>query len=77
MSVNRRVFVKNAAMAAAASWVLPAFAGSSRPAAQTATAGSMPFGIQLWTVKEDMTANAKETLAKLAGYGYQQIESFE
>ncbi|HEX3023777.1 MAG TPA: sugar phosphate isomerase/epimerase [Chitinophagaceae bacterium] len=35
------------------------------------------FGIQLWTVKEDMAANAKDTLKKIAGDGYKQIESFE
>ncbi|MBS1626587.1 MAG: sugar phosphate isomerase/epimerase [Bacteroidetes bacterium] len=35
------------------------------------------FGIQLWTVKEDMATNAKDTLKQLANYGYKQIESFE
>lgn len=35
------------------------------------------FGIQLWTVKEDMAANAKDTLKQLASFGYKQIESFE
>ncbi|OIR05043.1 inosose dehydratase [mine drainage metagenome] len=35
------------------------------------------FGIQLWTVKEDMAINAKDTLKKIAGDGYKQIESFE
>jgi sugar phosphate isomerase/epimerase len=36
-----------------------------------------PFGIQLWTVKEDMAINAKETLQKIASYGYGFIENFE
>lgn len=35
------------------------------------------FGIQLWTVKEDMAKDAKDTLKKIAGDGYKQIESFE
>jgi len=35
------------------------------------------FGLQLWTVKEDMAADAKGTLKQLANFGYQQIESFE
>ncbi|MDE3236471.1 MAG: sugar phosphate isomerase/epimerase [Bacteroidota bacterium] len=35
------------------------------------------FGIQLWTVKEDMAANAKDTLKQLASFGYKQVESFE
>jgi len=35
------------------------------------------FGLQLWTVKEDMAKDAKGTLKKIASYGYKQIESFE
>lgn len=35
------------------------------------------FGIQLWTVKEDLYANAKDTLKQIASFGYKQIESFE
>jgi sugar phosphate isomerase/epimerase len=35
------------------------------------------FGIQLWTVKENMMEDAKGTLAKLASFGYKQIESYE
>ena len=35
------------------------------------------FGIQLWTVKEDMAINAKDTLKQIASFGYKQIESFE
>ena len=35
------------------------------------------FGLQLWTVKEDMALNAKETLQKVAADGYHFVESFE
>ena len=35
------------------------------------------FGIQLWSVRDDMGKDAKETLKQLASYGYKQIESFE
>jgi sugar phosphate isomerase/epimerase len=35
------------------------------------------FGIQLWTVREDMGKDAKGTLSQLASYGYKQIESCE
>jgi sugar phosphate isomerase/epimerase len=35
------------------------------------------FGIQLWTVQQDMTKDAKGTLKALASYGYKQIEGFE
>jgi hypothetical protein len=35
------------------------------------------FWFQLWTVKEDMASNAKDTLKMVSSYGYKQIESFE
>jgi sugar phosphate isomerase/epimerase len=35
------------------------------------------FGIQLWSVRDDMGKDAKGTLKQLASYGYKQIESFE
>ncbi len=34
------------------------------------------FGIQIYSVRDAMAANAKETLKQLASYGYKQIESF-
>ena len=35
------------------------------------------FGIQLWSVREDLAKDPKEVLKQLASYGYKQIESFE
>ena len=35
------------------------------------------FGLQLWTVKEDMGKDAKDTLKQVSSFGYTQIESFE
>lgn len=73
---NRRDFLKTASLAAAG-LSLP-FTGKSRlldSYAEFKKAGA--FGIQLWTVKEDLSADAKGTLKKLADYGYNQIESFE
>ena len=35
------------------------------------------FGIQLWSVREDMGKDPKGVLKQLASYGYKQIESFE
>ncbi|MCH7399690.1 sugar phosphate isomerase/epimerase [Belliella sp. DSM 107340] len=35
------------------------------------------FGIQLYSVKENMAENASETIKSLAGYGYNQIEGFD
>jgi sugar phosphate isomerase/epimerase len=41
------------------------------------TAKIKNFGIQLWSVRDDMGKDAKGTLRQLASYGYKQIESFE
>ena len=35
------------------------------------------FGLQLWTVKEDMAKDPKGTLKEIAKYGYTEIEGFE
>ena len=75
MSINRRDFLRNGSMAALGLSVpfltkanfLDAAAGFKIP----------NFGIQLWTVKEDMMADAKGTLAKMASFGFKEIESYE
>ena len=71
MQNNRRDFLKMSAFAAAG-MSLP-FAGNSLFAANKLPA----FGLQLWTVKEDMLADPKGTLKKIASFGYKQIESFD
>jgi sugar phosphate isomerase/epimerase len=35
------------------------------------------FGIQLWSVRDDLAKDPKAVLKQLASYGYKQIESFE
>jgi len=35
------------------------------------------FGIQLWSVRDDLAKDPKEVLKQLSSYGYKQIESFE
>jgi sugar phosphate isomerase/epimerase len=35
------------------------------------------FGIQLYSVKEDMAIDAQSTMRSLAGYGYKQFEGFD
>jgi sugar phosphate isomerase/epimerase len=71
---NRRIFLRNSAFAAMALSV--PFKG--RSSSLFAPYKSLPaYGLQLWTVKEDMMANAKDTLKKVAADGYKQIESFE
>ena len=77
MSTNRRDFLRYSAFAALGLSV--PFKGKSSFLEDFAQGGKKvkPFGLQLWTVKEDMAANAKDTLKKVASYGYKQIESFE
>ena len=75
MSINRRDFLRNSSFAA----VGLSIPFLSKANFLDATAGfKIPnFGIQLWTVKENMMEDAKGTLAKLASFGYKQIESYE
>lgn len=35
------------------------------------------FGLQLWSVRDDMSKDPKGTLKQVASFGYKQIESFE
>ena len=39
--------------------------------------GHYPFGIQLFTVRQDMQRDVDDVLTQLAGFGYHQIQSFE
>jgi sugar phosphate isomerase/epimerase len=75
MSNNRRDFLRMSAFAAAG-MSLP-FSGKSAMLDLFAPKKLPAFGLQLWTVKEDMAKDAKGTLKKIASYGYKQIESFE
>jgi len=72
---NRRDFLRNGGFAALGLGL--AMKNTSLFAADNAYKGIGNYGIQLWTVKEDMAKDAKGTLQKIASYGYKQIESFE
>lgn len=76
MSTNRRNFLRNSAFAALG-LSLPFRGKSSMIEEFTRFKGISTFGIQLWTVKEDMAKDAKDTLAKISADGYRIIESFE
>jgi len=68
MSFNRRQFMK----------LSTALAGSSLLGHRLhADSSHYPFGIQLFTVRRDMQRDADDVLTQLAGFGYQQIQSFE
>lgn len=70
MYLSRRKFLKASGVSALAA---PALFANLTSCKQP---GPKPFGIQLWTVKEDMANDPIATLNALSGYGYRQIESF-
>ncbi len=90
MKLNRRNFLRQTGLIAATPLIVselwsctPSSKTEEKTSDSTATSSiiSEPsvkdFGIQLWTVKEDMLKDPKGTLKALASYGYKQIESFQ
>lgn len=70
--MKRNEFLKLSGLAFAGLATKPGFASFSEEAGKLKN-----FGIQLWSVRDDMGKDAKGTLKQLASYGYKQIESFE
>jgi sugar phosphate isomerase/epimerase len=68
---NRRIFLQQAGLAAAAAFLSPL---TSALAAEKAF--SLPVGIQLYTLREQLSKDVKETIAKVAKIGYNQVETF-
>lgn len=57
---------------------LAGIASKSGFASLTGEAGKLKsFGIQLWSVRDDLAKDPKGVLKQLSSYGYKQIESFE
>ncbi len=89
MNHSRRKFFQYAGAAAAGALILPNWscksetpdaAATTEPATTpppAATGSIAQYGIQLWSVRDDMAKDAKGTLKALANAGYKQIESFE
>ena len=89
---DRRKFLRQSAKLGAATLLLPTLgcAGGSTgsntaersgtaeaPTPTDGGAGIGPFGIQLYTLRDVLPQDPKGTLAKLADYGYTQIEGYE
>ena len=84
MEKTRREFLRDAAALGAGALVLGACgrsAGAGAGAVASAAAGMAPVrpsidnaGIQLFTVRDQMTADFEGTLAKIAGIGYREVE---
>lgn len=89
MNKDRRKFLKLSTVAAAG-FMLPLYScgpGSGNEAANNQQKGAKvaganntlvdQFGIQLYTLKEEMAKDPKGVLKHLASVGYKQVESFE
>ena len=80
MKLSRRIFLKKSGLISLSSPLilngLVSCNSKSETQNEVVTNGIEQFGIQLWTIKEDMAADPKGTLKALADYGYKQIESF-
>ncbi|WP_194777930.1 sugar phosphate isomerase/epimerase family protein [Pararhodonellum marinum] len=82
---NRRKFIKLGAFVAAGAFVPLQFCTSPRresedleeSVAESVKGTLSDFGIQLYSVKEDMAVDARSTIEKIASYGYTQIEGFD
>ncbi|GJM35269.1 MAG: sugar phosphate isomerase [Saprospiraceae bacterium] len=85
---ERRTFLQTAGVLTAGSIMLPQWActdASSNASKESVAEEPAPiiqpsldkFGIQLYTLREDMPKDPKGVLKQLASFGYQQIEGFE
>ena len=77
MSNSRRDFIRLSGLSALA-FTSPVKKLSSIIADDFFAEKKLPaFGLQLYTIKEDMKSDAKESIKKVASFGYNYIESFE
>jgi sugar phosphate isomerase/epimerase len=77
MQNTRRDFVKNVSIMAGAATLLPQLACSSKISTNAFGGNLEKFGIQLYTLREDMPKDPKGVLKHLSNYGYTQIEGYE
>lgn len=83
MNYKRRKFIQMAGVAATGSLILPQWAckGGGEQAAGTAETVAQPslseFGLQLYTLRDDLPKDPKGILKQVASFGYKQIEGYE
>lgn len=70
MSVSRRKFLQTSGLLTAAGLI-------SRNELFAANSKLKDYGLQLWSVKEDLAKDPQGVLKQVASYGYTQVESFE
>lgn len=78
MSIERRKFIKLTGAATGALALNSLFADSLLAGCNDSEAGKIKnFGIQLWTLRDDLPKDPKGVLKQLAALGYKHVESFE
>ncbi len=78
MSYKRREFIKLSSTIASGLALTGIGAKLTGCAAANSTvANNQIFGIQLYTLRDDMPKDPKGILKQLASFGYKQIESYE
>src|SRR6185436_20829311 len=78
MSIERREFLKTASVLTSGillSGVSSSMAGCTSSKLNTAVNNN--FGLQLWTLRDDLPKDPKGVLKQVASFGYKQVESFE
>ena len=80
MKNQRRKFIQSSLLLGVGAAVMPlqfCAAPKKEEATETATSKLSAFGIQLYSVKEDMAIDPVATIKSLAGFGYKQLEGFD
>ncbi len=74
MICSRRSFLKTSGLIASGAVFggMPFISSCASPSRET-----MPFGLQLWTLRDIIFDDPQGTLRQVAEFGYKQIESFE
>ena len=77
MKYTRKDFLKTATFSLAVTAATGKLLGAN-PASAFGNSGEIKkFGLQLWTVKDEMAKDPKGVLKQVAAMGYKQVESFE
>ena len=79
MSDNKRRELLKLSALAAAGFLLPSASTKAASWLSEVSGGATTnkFGLQLWSLRDDLPKNPKSVLKQVANFGYNQIESFE
>jgi sugar phosphate isomerase/epimerase len=80
MKNQRRKFIQSSLLLGVGAAVMPlqfCAAPKKEEASESASSKLSAFGIQLYSVKEDMALDPVATIRALAGFGYKQLEGFD